>query len=76
MQRHGTLNVYKLHGQYSAVNPLNMASQKENLFSIERSNGVMERKISVLHNNQLERKKPCRLDNFVNLMFGDLLGMN
>lgn len=53
-----------------------MAAQKENLFSIERSNGVMERKISVLHNNQLERKKPCRLDNFVNLMFGDLLGMN
>ena len=53
-----------------------MASQKENLFPIERSNGVMEKRMSVLYNNQLERKRPCRLDDFVNLVFDDLLGMN
>ena len=53
-----------------------MASQKENLFPIEISNGVMEKRLSVLYNNQLERKKPGRLDDFVNLVFDDLLGMN
>ena len=76
LQRHGTSNVYKCYGQYRAANAINMASQKENLFPIERSNGVMEKRISVLYNNQLERKKPCRLDDFVNLVFDDLLGMN
>ena len=53
-----------------------LASQKENLFPIERSNGVMEKRMSVLYNNELERMKPCRLDDFVNLVFDDLLGMN
>ena len=53
-----------------------MASHKENLFLIERSNGVMEKKVSVLYNNQLERKKSCRLDDFVSLLFDDLLGLN
>ena len=53
-----------------------MASHKENLFLIERSNGVMEKKVSVLYNNQLERKKSYRLDNFVSLLFDDLLGLN
>ena len=53
-----------------------MASHKENLFLIERSNGVMEKKVSVLYNNQLERKKSYRLDDFVSLLFDDLLGLN
>ena len=36
----------------------------------------MEERMSALYNNQLERKKPYRLDDFVNLVFDDLLGMN
>ena len=76
LQRHGTSNVYKLYGQYRAANPINMASQKENLFPMERLNGAMEKRMSVLYNNQLERKKLCRVDDFVILVFDDLLGMN
>ena len=35
LHRYGTSNVYKLYGQYRAANPINMASQTENLFPIK-----------------------------------------
>ena len=76
LSRHGTAKLYKDYKEFQLRNPKYNYNAASTMKPIDRTTGVSEKRMSVLYHSQLENKKSCRLDDFVNLLYEDLQGMN